>query len=256
MIKKHLQQLGFNQKEIDVYLDIVKKGKARAAQIARDTGINRTTVYATADKLKEKGVIKEDLAGKSKYYVARDPSSLVQTIDRKRRELDKKEEIAKEAQQELKNMQTGDAFSVPKLEFIKENDIEDFLFEISSTWNESMLATDQTIWGFQDHSLVEDYGDWIDWYWENKPDEIVQKMYTNAAPAEEQLEDDRFEDREVRFWEGDTDFTASVWATGDYLVLMKSDRHPHYLVHMHDPVLAHNLREYFKQTWKGLEGSE
>jgi sugar-specific transcriptional regulator TrmB len=252
MLEEKLKQLGFNDKEIAVYLDILKKGKARAAQIARDTDINRTTVYATADTLVDKGVIKEDLAGKSKYYVAGDPSDLTNLIERKRRKLNEKEATVEDVKEELETIQKSDAFSVPKLEFIEEGEIKDFLFEISPTWNESMLATDQTIWGFQDHSLVDDYGDWIEWYWENKPEEIVQKMYTNAAPAEEELEAERFRDRGVRFWEGETDFTASVWVAGDYLLLMKSDRRPHYLVHMHDPVLAHNLREYFKQTWKQL----
>jgi len=231
-----------------VNLDLLKKDKARAAQIARDTDINRTTVYATADALVDKGVIKEDLAGKSKYYVAGDPSNLTNLIERKHRKLNGKEAIVEDVQEELETIQKSDAFSVPKLEFIEEGEIEDFLFEISPTWNESMLATDQTVWGFQDHSLVADYSDWIGWYWENKPDEIVQKMYTNAAPAEEHLEDQKFSDRNVRLWEGKTNFTASVWVAGNYLVMMKSDRRPHYLVHMHDPVLECNLLEYFKHT--------
>jgi len=47
-------------------------------------------------------------------------------------------------------------------------------------------------------------------------------------------------------------FVVSALVTG-VSILIKSDRRPHYLVHMHDPVLAHNLREYSKQIWEELD---
>ncbi|NQS89510.1 TrmB family transcriptional regulator, partial [Patescibacteria group bacterium] len=45
MIQELLKQLGFKEKEIAVYIAVLQKGKVSPAEVAKTTGINRTTVY-------------------------------------------------------------------------------------------------------------------------------------------------------------------------------------------------------------------
>ena len=75
-MKEKLQQIGLNSTEIDIYLALLEHGKITPANISRITGINRSTTYAAADELKKKGIIEEDLSGKTKYLIALPPERL------------------------------------------------------------------------------------------------------------------------------------------------------------------------------------
>ena len=55
--------------------------------------------------------------------------------------------------------------------------------------------------------------------------------------------------RQIRFWEGDSDFTGTLWMVGDYIIMIQTVERPFYLVEIHDAVLAHNMREVFKKLW-------
>ena len=76
MLNQYLQQLGFGDKEIAIYLCIQENGKLSASDVARITKINRTTVYSVSKELIKKGVIQEDLGGSNRYYTALSPEEL------------------------------------------------------------------------------------------------------------------------------------------------------------------------------------
>ncbi|MEY4745208.1 MAG: hypothetical protein RL272_1153 [Candidatus Parcubacteria bacterium] len=80
-----LQSLGFNEKEIRVYLTLLSGGPSSVRKLAKDTGINRGTVYEILKSLQE-----ESLAGmyqkhKKQFFLAEDPEKLLEVIDRKER---------------------------------------------------------------------------------------------------------------------------------------------------------------------------
>ncbi len=54
-------------------------------------------------------------------------------------------------------------------------------------------------------------------------------------------------------WDKAGKFTATTWVCGDYLILVSTAQHPHYLVQINDKILAHNMREVFKGIWQGLK---
>ncbi len=119
-------------------------------------------------------------------------------------------------------------------------------------WNNEILKTDATWWGFQDHSLVEHYEKWIDWTWNTKEYQnprIKAHLLSNISPIEQKLEK-KFSrtKRDIRFLKG-MNFTSSIWVAGDYLVMAVTRQHPFYLFEIHDATLAHNMREVFKKLW-------
>jgi len=252
MYEDKLKKLDYTEKEIQVYSALLEIGKSTPADIARTTGINRSSVYHVLDSLQDKGVVVKDISEKTTYVTPRSPEAILEPVKQKEKEVKRQKSLAQEAIDDLKKIERHTEHSVPKIQFIEEKDISEELHRLSPKWNKSMLETDQTIWGFQDHCLVENYSEWISWYWENKPKEIEQKMFSNDAEAEQEIEGEKYEDRAVRAWSGETDFTASVWVTGDYITLMKCNRRPFYMVVINDSVMAYNLREYFKQTWKEM----
>lgn len=250
MINEILQQLGFNQKQIAIYLAILENGKILPSNLAKITGINRTTVYAVTKELINKGVVIEDLAGKTAYLVALPPSNLSTLAQREERELQNKKILIDQAIGELQELSKNTKYSVPKITFIYEQDLEDFLYKQSPIWNESILKTDGIWWGFQDPSFVESYQKWIDWYWKKSvPKTLKLQLLTNLSDIEKKMVNADFQQRVMKFW-NNNDFTASTWINGDYLVLIQTQKKPFYLVQIHDKLMAYNMREIFKAIWK------
>src|SRR3989338_2090122 len=56
-IYNSLTAVGFNNKEIRVYLAVLGLGQSTASRIAREAAINRTTVYDILRILEEKGLV-------------------------------------------------------------------------------------------------------------------------------------------------------------------------------------------------------
>ena len=69
MLEKLLNQLGLGEKEQTIYKLILEHGKIAPALLSRLAKINRTTTYSVANELKTKGLIIEDLGGKTLYYL-------------------------------------------------------------------------------------------------------------------------------------------------------------------------------------------
>jgi hypothetical protein len=138
----------------------------------------------------------------------------------------------------------------PKIRFIEEENIEEYLFEATKKWYESMENTDYTWWGFQDASLVGKFMRWIDWSWGAAPEQVVLKLLTNHDEAEEGMKEKRYAYRRKLKKLEKTEFTATQWVVGEYVIYLQTSLKPYSLVEIHDAVLAHNTRELFKLFWK------
>lgn len=99
-----LHSLGFNEKEIKVYLTLISGGPSSVRKLAKDTGINRGTVYEVLKSLQ-----KESLAGmyqkhKKQFFLAEDPEKLVEVIERKERSVTSLKRELAEALPELRSL--------------------------------------------------------------------------------------------------------------------------------------------------------
>ena len=89
MYEKELQKLNFDKKEAKVYLALLELGEAGIEQIAKKSGIKRTTVYHVIDSLKENGYIEMAKAGKKTLYYAQNPKKINEVLNEKKAVLDK-----------------------------------------------------------------------------------------------------------------------------------------------------------------------
>lgn len=254
MYQELLKQLGLNDKEITVYLTVLQQGKVTPADLAKLTGINRTTVYSIAKMLIQQGIITEDLGSPQRYLVALPPVDLARLVQNEERKLAEKKKIVTQAIEELQQFTKKTQYSIPKIVFIAQEQLEDYLYKRTPEWNRSSAETANTIcWGFQDTSFVVHYEDWIDWSWKvGNPKNLVWRLITNQADIEQAMKKKEYERRNIKFWDASTTFTATTWVCGDYLIMIMTSQRPHYLVEIHDAVLAHNMRELFKGIWKTL----
>lgn len=84
MLENELKKIGLNKSETTVYLFLLEEGLSTPPQIAFGAHIARTNCYHILTLLKQKGLIEEQKQGKRKAYMATDPQSLMQSIEKKK----------------------------------------------------------------------------------------------------------------------------------------------------------------------------
>lgn len=99
MNKKILEKAGLSNGEIEVYIALLKLGNSLVSKISQETGLHRTNIYDTLEKLKEKGLVSYVIKENRKYFSASNPDKLIDYI--KERELEIKKILP-----ELKNYTT------------------------------------------------------------------------------------------------------------------------------------------------------
>jgi sugar-specific transcriptional regulator TrmB len=248
-----LKKLGLNDKEVKLYLAIQRNGKIKPAKLAELTKINRATVYNLAGTLLSKGLIAEDISGKTLYFAPLPPASLETILEENKRELKEKESLVKKAVGELSLLTTSKEYSVPKIRFVEEGDLKKYLFDNLTKWQDAVIDSDGIWWGYQDHTFVENFESWIKASWEtgqSKHHHYKSQIFTNESKIEQKIKGRYPADkRGVRFLQK-TGFTATMWVCGDYLVTIVTNVHPFHLIEIHDPMIAHNTKEVFKKLWE------
>ena len=244
-----LTKLDLSTKEKEIYKTILEHGKIAPARISQKTGINRTTIYSVAGELKTKGLILEDLGGKTLYYMPASESEINKALAKDKKALAEKEVGLKELKEALQLIPQSKTFSIPKIRFVAEEDLEKYLYDATPRWTENQLANDTTWWGFQDHTFVEHYRDWIVWFWKQAPQEIDLKLFSNESQVESDMRTEKITRRQIRFWGSETGFSGTQWIVGTYIISIVTSQRPFYLVEINDAVLAQNMREVFKKLW-------
>lgn len=247
-----LNKLGLNDKEIKLYNILLKYGRTSPTKLSQLTKINRATIYHTAKGLISRGLIAEDLTGSVLHFIPLPPDNLNKIIENSRRELVDKEKLVKEAIKDLKLIGSEEKYNIPKITFIEEQNLEKFLYDNALRWNTELLKFDGTWWGFQDHSLVENFKDWILWVGKTKEYQdprIKAKLLSNNSQIEGRIENKIPKSKRNTRFIKDMNFTSTIWIVGDYVVTVSTQHHPFYLIEIHDALLAHNLRETFKKLW-------
>jgi predicted transcriptional regulator len=74
--KENLKAFGLLDKEVAVYLQLLKSGILTPLELSRLTKINRTSIYRAIEKLVQKGLITEKIEQNSTKYCAMDPEYL------------------------------------------------------------------------------------------------------------------------------------------------------------------------------------
>ncbi len=252
MSKVALGKLGFSDKESEVYLALLQHGTMTPAEIAKLTRISRPTVYSVSKELVKKGVILEDLGGSSRSLIAKQPEDLAILVNREQKALDLKKATVNQAIGELQKIAQSSKYSIPKIAFIPEEDIENYLYKQTPTWNASMKEAQVSCWGFQDPGLVEHYQAWIDWCPQQQDAPLVN-LLSNESDIEQTIQTRGYTNRHIRFWSGASSFTATTWVMGNYIAMINTKHHPFSLIEIHDAMMAENLRQLFSGIWKTLE---
>ncbi len=92
-MKEQLIQIGFGDKEADIYLALAKLGKANIAELMKKISVERRTIYDVLERLMQKGWVSYYEENKKKYYVPVKPELILEDLEHKKQEF--KEIISK-----------------------------------------------------------------------------------------------------------------------------------------------------------------
>lgn len=98
MINNVLQSIGLNQKEIMVYLAILKLGTQPASIIARSVGTQRNTTRFILDKLVDNGLVRKSTKANTQLYTPEAPKNIIKLLEGQRRR------INEESNEEIKQL--------------------------------------------------------------------------------------------------------------------------------------------------------
>jgi HTH-type transcriptional regulator, sugar sensing transcriptional regulator len=86
---QEIQEIGLNENEAKVYLQVLKDQGETASTIAKRAKINRTTAYLELNNLIEKGLISYIIKNNKKHFQAVDPKKLLDIIEEKKNKISK-----------------------------------------------------------------------------------------------------------------------------------------------------------------------
>ena len=250
MDDKLLTSLGLNAKELKLYKAVMRAGDINPAELAKLIKIKRTTCYSIARGLVEKGFLIENTMKRPCTFSLASPSDIENIISDEMKQFTVREKTLKQFASELSRATAGESYSIPQIRFTEEEKIAQFLVKQFDTWNKSLLESDSTWWGFQDHTYVEVFAKEIERYWKHAPSTISLKLLSNevALEAESQLVN-KYPRRQIKYWNKATNFLSSTWIVGEYIIMVNTRRRPYYLTEIHDATLANDMREVFKNIW-------
>ena len=73
-----LQELGLNEIEVKVYLELIKSESLLASEISSKLNLHRTTSYYILQNLIKKGLVSYIIKSGKKYFIATNPQKLLE----------------------------------------------------------------------------------------------------------------------------------------------------------------------------------
>lgn len=254
MIEELLNKIGLSNKASQVYLAIFELGKSQIGGIVKQVKQPRSTVFGFLDELHKKGLIKKDSFSRKTFYSAVDPKAFKELINFERNKLAEKEQASDQLINLISPLFKNSNYHIPDIQFREgKAAIEKLLYQYEPKWRETYgQSNDYTMWGYQDHTFVEQYKKWHEVSWKSRSDKEVIKLFSNA-PGVKQQKKEKIIKREIRALPKGTEFASSIWIHGDYILLAMTRNEPHYAVLIKDQFLSSNLRVVFQLLWKLTE---
>src|SRR3989344_2709393 len=81
--KRTLEELEFDEKEVEIYLALLRIGETTATKISQETKVERTLVYYIIEKLINRGLVSFKLKNNVKYYSASNPENILEKLKEK-----------------------------------------------------------------------------------------------------------------------------------------------------------------------------
>lgn len=255
-----LPQLGLTEYELKVYAASVEVGRATANRLARKTGIPRTSVYSALERLQKKGLVALEQQTNVQAYLPASTHTLVALAEERVREAQMGLKTAKQVSEMLESARGRDAISSSKVLIVEgKTAVRAKLQEWAEAWRNSVVATNRPWSGFQDESFLKHYGDTTVAYWKRFKSSkfeaqnvlrLFQEDGEVSRYVDAQVGKIAGERRKLKPLPGVGRFTATLWIVGEFVIVLKTQSDPHYLLQIRDGDLAENIFAVFEILWE------
>jgi len=250
MIEEKLKRIGLSRNEILVYLAVLEHTDITPSETAKRTGLSRPSIYAIGKKLAKDGLILEENDGPTLRFLALPPEMVIKEAERGKREAEERLALAKSLVPELSLLPKSQHYSIPKVRFIDETAMADYIYGKTQDWDKSALGRDATWWGVQDSSLVKHLNEWLTWYWKRADPMIQTKIFTNRKEEGHTFKGQENFRRRMKYWNMGGNIRMTQLIFGDYILIINTYAKPHSLFEIYDAVTAEGLRQVFRGIWE------
>lgn len=88
-VTRTLEEIGLSKGETKIYLTLLRIGSSLVSRLAKETGLHRTNIYDTLEKLKEKGLVSYVIKENRKYFSAAKPDKLLDYLEEQKVNIEK-----------------------------------------------------------------------------------------------------------------------------------------------------------------------
>ncbi|MFN7902659.1 MAG: TrmB family transcriptional regulator [Holosporales bacterium] len=143
MLVSAFKTLGLQEEDARLYRSLLEEGAATAGELAKRTGLVRTTLYNTLQRLTAAGVIKRSLRHGVRTFTAAPPRQIGELLARRQQEFAQQHQRFEEFLPTLESMAADHRASLPKFELFEGRDgVRNVFQEILNYRN----ITTYTIW--------------------------------------------------------------------------------------------------------------
>ncbi len=103
-LQDYLSEFDLTEREILIYLTLLHTGPNTIMNLARETGIKRSTTHNNVEELVKKGLVSQTSYGERRMVVAEDPEKLKLLLDQKKWRMRKVEETLPMVVQDIQKM--------------------------------------------------------------------------------------------------------------------------------------------------------
>jgi HTH-type transcriptional regulator, sugar sensing transcriptional regulator len=88
-LEKSLEKLGFHEKKAAIYIALLELGEGSVIELAKKTGLKRTTVYNILPEMVQEGLVRTAVKQKHRFFFIENPNNLKQDYQDKIHLIDK-----------------------------------------------------------------------------------------------------------------------------------------------------------------------
>ncbi len=234
MYEPELKELGLTDNEIKVYLILLEHGVLNPTKLAEKTGLHRSYIYDTLERLLDRGIINTVLINNKKHYQPVDPKVLREIFELKLRHLDS---ILPTLSNLFQSTKEETRIELHRGKRVYRTVIKDLLANIKKNDMIYLLGVDENILETVEPIYLKQYFNVI------KEKKVKEKII--IAKGGKKLKDENLEYRELdpKYF----DETSIVIYQSKVFIFIWGN--PYYLIVIESPKVSNTYRKQFNLLW-------
>jgi sugar-specific transcriptional regulator TrmB len=239
MDTKILEDLGFTNAEIKVYLALLEIGSTSAGEIIQKSNLQSSVVHMTLNNLISKGFVSFVKEGQRNYYQAANPRHLIEYIEEKKKQFEK---ILPEL---LKKQEMAKAKS-ETITFRGIKGIKELLYELLDG-----NSKEYNVFGSPHESLMMGEDFWIN-YHQKRIEKLIQAKFLFNKSLKEWCKNNKYAKTEYKFTdEGFEPLTETIIREDMVAIIVWTESPVGILIK--NKIAAKSYISFFKILWNKAE---